>query len=629
MTRYIHALTPDAQSVHESESTSFHLGVITGGYASLGTPNRSRYQGFAHILPFGNAWELFKSVEDISIEGPVESITLRPGSVERVRRDAIEQFSTRGSAILYSVRAPRTTVRIALDMRAVHDFATDGRHYSIQDVPGGHVITYRCPRYSFCLAILGGTAQYAPSWREVEYAYDKRRGSLAKLWVCDALTYSVTHALELRFGVGWTVQQALDAANSANNPEEQSKLSPIIPANSSPNTQTSSTSDVANAYAGCVRDLEEATIDLPRVGTGVIAGYPWFYQVYTRDEAISVGALIALGDHERAKRVLLRETTTIRHDGRIDNRTPASELASADGVGWAFLRLRQLSGLNLLSDEERRHVMEALRSSLQGLEHHWVRESLVHNGWKETWMDTTGGFEDGRAGARIEVQALSYSMYSFMAELCEGHGDGDAAYYRNRASLLKNAVRALFLDPRSGALADGVADHVDRTARPNIFLAAYAAPELFSYAEWHRIFTVSLERLWLPWGGLATIDREHLLFTPSYTGENDRSYHRGDSWYFVNNIAAIVLGQAGFTRERDELLRASTKQLLEMGIPGHAAETSSAQRQEAHGCFIQTWSAATYVEAVLSVQNPSLTRPGLPAWPSQSSSSEKPLSPHQ
>lgn len=612
MTRYYHTSIPDTPTIHESESTSFHLGVPTGGYVSLGRPNISRYQGFAHILPFANKWELFKTVEDIGVSDHIDSITLASDHVERVSRDAIEQFSTRGSAIRYSVRAQEATVRITLDMRAVHDFATDHRNYSIQDVPGGHVITYRCPRYSFCLAILGGTGQYKPQWREVTYPYDKRRNSLATLWVCDALTYNVTHNLELRFGTGWTVEQAIAAANSANS--SPTTTQPVIPPSIRSNAK------FANAFASCVRDVNEATLELPRVGPGIIAGYPWFYQIYTRDEAISAGAFLALHDTELAKRILLREISTIRHDGRIDNRTPASELASADGVGWAFLRLRQLNGLKALNDEERERVLQALRASIQGLEHHWVRESLVHNSWKETWMDTTGGFEDGRAGARIEIQALSYSMYEFMAELCEAHNNQDAEYYRRRAALIKSAVRALFLDTRSGALADGVIDHVDRTARPNVFIAAYAAPEFFTYDEWRKIFAASLDRLWLSWGGLATIDREHMLFTPECTGENDKSYHRGDSWYFVNNIASIVLGLTGFFEQRDEIMRASTDQILSQGIPGHAAETSSAAHREAHGCFIQTWSAATYVEAALAAQDSSLARPGLPAWPARPSS---------
>jgi hypothetical protein len=575
---------------------------------SLGEPNASRYQGIAHLLPFGDSWECFKSVEDIRAGSGFDTITIDMNCVERIGQDLIERFHSVGRGVAYEVQGRSTTAQITLDMRAIHDFATQERHYSIQDVPGGHVITYRCPRYSFSLAILGARGKYEPVWKEREYAYDASRGSPSHHWVYSCLIYVVTHRLALRFGVGWTTQEAIAAANDALQEEKTHRF--LLPAS------VAHAEDARIvAAAGCLRDVEDAHIDLPRFGKRLIAGYPWFYQVYTRDEAISVGALIVARAYEDAKQILFAELTLLREDGRIDNRTPHSEIASADGVGWVFLRLRQLNTLHALNHEEQVLVAQALRTSLIHLEARWMHENLVHSGWKETWMDTTGGFDDGRAGARIEIQALTYSMYCFMNELTQSIGEGDGAYYERRAALLRDMVRTRFFDPGTGSLADGISNHVDRTARPNVFLAAYAAPELFSNDEWRRIFSWLVTRLWLPWGGFATIDKEHLLFTPEHTGENDRSYHRGDSWFFVNNIASIVLGLAGFGTEREALLRSSTEQALRFGYPSHAAEITSASRLEPFGCFVQTWSAATYVEAVTASQDLSSARPGLPPWP--------------
>ena len=247
MTKYHFEYQANTHAVRDSESTSFHLGVPTGGYVSLGRPNMSRYQGFAHILPMGSAWELFKTVEDISVSATVDSITLKEGSAERVSRDAIERFTTQGNTILYAVHARDATVKITLDMRAVHDFARDERTYSIQDVPGGHVITYRCPRYSFCLAILGGKGTYRPAWREVTYPYEVRRKSLATLWVYDCLEYSVAHSLELRFGIGWTPQQAMEAATHLGQEgDAQKKLIHNSP-------QANEDPSIASAYAACMR----------------------------------------------------------------------------------------------------------------------------------------------------------------------------------------------------------------------------------------------------------------------------------------------------------------------------------------------------------------------------------------
>ncbi len=629
--RYIHRT--GKETIIQSNSNSFHISHPAGGYLSLAQPNISRYQGLTRILPKGNTWELCKTIESIEIGVPADTLVLNADSVERVSAKAIERFSVTKGATTYDIHMPLGEVKITLDMRLIHDFNTEGRRYELLDVPSGQVIIYHCPNYSFSLAILGGKATLSPKWHETNYPYDAKRGTQSRLWVCECLTLPVEHSLSLRFGVGWTPAEALaDANNTSAAPLTlvskpdlsktnlsqpdlfQTNLSQgLIPKTEFQHTRISqiqSHDTMDSAYMSAAIDTERALVPLPTVGDGILAGYPWFFQVYTRDEAISAGALISAGAPTRAKQVLLRQISQLHADGRISNRTPGSELASADGVGWAFLRLRQLVAIGACNAEEKKTIYQALVTSLRRQEQTYLSEGLIHNGWKETWMDTTGGSSDGRPGARIEIQGLMYSMYTFAAQLsseCEGT---DGTYYTQRAAQIRDTVRALFYDASLGTLADGIHDHVDRTARPNVFIAAYAAPELFTISEWKRIFSWLLSRLWLNWGGLSTIDKEHMLFIPRSTGEDDRSYHRGDSWYFLNNIAAIVLCELEFTLQSAELHASARTQILTLGIPGHAAETSSAADQEALGCFVQTWSAATFVELHL-VQLGAAARPGL------------------
>ena len=88
-------------------------------------------------------------------------------------------------------------------------------------------------------------------------------------------------------------------------------------------------------------------------------------------------------------------------------------------------------------------------------------------------------------------------------------------------------------------------------------------------------------------------------FRAKHTG--DDSYHNGDSWYFVNNIAAMVLARLDRGRYKkyiDKILKASTDEILWNGVIGHAAEISSACEQRSEGCLMQAWSAATYIELV-------------------------------
>jgi hypothetical protein len=567
------------EEIVKSDSTSFLLSRKAGGYISLGMPNRTRYQGLCHLLPYGDTWELVKSIESISIDDSAEEIVLLADTVERVYKTALERFTVLEGAVSYDVTHYKGIVRLALDMRFIHDFETNNRNYTVQEVPGGQVVTYTCPRYSFSLAILGARGSIKPQWREVNYDYDASRSSPSKYWVYDCLEFSCDHSLHLRFGVGWTVAAAISQAGLTN-PQQHILTHP----------------DNDAALQAAIADLDGLLTTLPHLDLGILAGYPWFYQVYTRDEAISVGALIRTGHVEQAKKILLRELQHLLPDGRISNRFPYSEVASADGVGWAFLRLHELYKRDQLSHDEQVYVRTLLEKSLIGLQQHHTQEVLITNGWKETWMDTTGGYEDGRQGCRIEIQALTLNMYQFMAELCDKLKDGDAQYYQRKEELLRSAVAEKFFDANTGILADGIADHIDRTIRPNIFIAYYAYSELLSKQQWRQAFTNALRKLWLPWGGLASIDKEHLLFTPHYTGENDKSYHRGDSWYFLNNIAAIGLFETGFVHEAEKIYQASRTQLLTNGIPSHAAETSSANALEGVGCYSQAWSAATFVE---------------------------------
>jgi len=141
----------------------------------------------------------------------------------------------------------------------------------------------------------------------------------------------------------------------------------------------------------------------------------------------------------------------------------------------------------------------------------------------------------------------------------------------------------------------------DDTIRTNLFIAAYTCPDLLSQKEWVKCFDVALPKLWLRWGGLATIDKTDELFQEEHTGESAESYHNGDSWFWINNLAAIVLARVDKKRYKmyiNTVLQASTKEILKSGALGHHAELSSAKELGSKGCVAQAWSAAMYVELV-------------------------------
>jgi glycogen debranching enzyme len=151
---------------------------------------------------------------------------------------------------------------------------------------------------------------------------------------------------------------------------------------------------------------------------------------------------------------------------------------------------------------------------------------------------------------------------------------------------------------RGKYLADGAEDDA---IRPNVFIAAYAYPELLSKKEWIACFDQILPRLWLDWGGISTIDVSHPFFVANHTGENSKSYHSGDSWFWLNNLAALVLfafDKKKYKNYIQHVLKASTQEILYEGVVGHHAELSGASEFKPAGSLVQAWSAAMYVELI-------------------------------
>ena len=318
---------------------------------------------------------------------------------------------------------------------------------------------------------------------------------------------------------------------------------------------------------------------------GIYAGLPWFFQFWARDEAISLKAVSLIGKNLTAKKTILRLMNTIQSDGNIPNRIPPTDLGCADAVGWTFKRASQLM-TNFLP-LEKKLIKRKLYQSINSLLKNHTEDNLAMNGPQETWMDTVYQ-DDYRNGARIEIQAMRLQMYQLMYKL------SNQKIYRDLELRLKKRVRDLFWNDKY--LADGLGDW---TIRPNLFIAYYVYPQLLSKEEWKTCFKFVLKHLWLDWGGLSTIEKHHPLFHENYSGEVPESYHRGDSWFWINNLAAICLYKVDkkyFKNYIGKIIKASLKEMLELGTIGCSAELSSSNELKSQGCLSQAWSSAMFIE---------------------------------
>ena len=191
--------------------------------------------------------------------------------------------------------------------------------------------------------------------------------------------------------------------------------------------------------------------------------------------------------------------------------------------------IKRFSELNISKkSSEYKKIKQAINLLLK--QH--TKNGLTINSQQETWMDTK---HTPRSGFRIEIQALRLSAYNFLFKLT------NERKYQKLELELKAKVKQKFWN--HPILADGFNHHPDFTIRPNIFLAYYLYPKLLEQEEWKICFNYALRKLWLNWGGIATINKNQGQFKDTYSGENPESYHNGDSWYFINNITAISLSR--------------------------------------------------------------------------------------
>ena len=592
------------------DNPAFLLTSGEGSYLSLGTQgNFTKYNG------------VYFSEDDFSPVKTIESIHFFKMNVlevrnylsyiERISKEGVERFYMLSSGgLIYDVDGFSGEVCVWLDCRKMYDFNGIGRIYKVYEENGALIIEYTKftddslskEDYKIFIAVFGVKGyKHVNTWFPYRYSFDsKRENKEFEAFIYEGLKLSVKDSLRLSFGFSREKKEAVSVAKDAMKNHGsyvdclKNRKNDLFPVNNFKDER------INFAYA-CAKNSLNMLITKTSDTQGIFAGLPWFHQFWTRDEAISLGGLINEGNFELSKEVLFRHLSSMEDTGRINNRYPNSELASADGVGWTFKRLFEL----LLELEEKKilhkkieehefmYIKKKLRYSIMQLLENHTSEGLAFNKAKETWMDTD--YEgDTREGFRIEIQALRLLMYNMMEYLCIMNKKGDKAkLYRDMEEMTRKKVRENFF---KGFLYDGVDDP---TIRPNVFLAYYIYPELLNNNEWEQTFDKTIDALWLDWGGFSSIDKNSPLFSTDYTGENNKSYHRGDSWYFVNNIAAICLRRVNKKRYEyyiEKIINASARDILYKGFIGHGSEISSASFQRGEGCLSQAWSSATFIE---------------------------------
>ena len=454
-------------------------------------------------------------------------------------------------SLIITAKAP-SVIKLSFDIRESYNAESQwGREYHITEKDGILWVRYTLENIIVGIKIKGGF-KLVNKWTERRYSLDeKRHSSPASLWIFEALEI---FASKVCIAAGRSEKEVIKELQKA--ATFRIKKSPAI---------VKLKEDVHNfslAYKLAKFSLLSLRVfDEKKHIVGLYAGLPWFFQFWLRDEAVSFRGFAPLM-YKEAKALASLRAKFLSKDSIVpaylDLKSSESRAKSVDGFFWMALRLKELGVkkyIQLSADTE-----------------------FVLNKAKETWMDSIS-----RQGARIELQALKLAL------LKENRIQKD----------FHEKVRTRFFDGE--ILIDGIEPDgtVDKTVRPNCFLAHYLYPVLLTQEEWEVVFDKALISLWCVWGGLATLDKAHPQFQGRHTGEVNTSYHQGDSWFWINNIAAISMRRLNKEKYKNfiqKIIEASAQDILSEGIPGHASELSSANEFDPAGSPAQLWSAATFIE---------------------------------
>lgn len=596
--KIVHVLNSKAieKGVAGEGELSFMLSNSTGGFVHFSTSNSSKYQGF--FARIGNS--LFKILESVNVASEEEVAAVENTGYSAIlhRGSFYELFflPQKKNCLVYqsSIELP---VELSFDIMPANDFRQWGRHYKAAEAADNSVIVHFIKKtdsredksnggieYEVFAAIRhdGFVSSLNGEWVRRSYSLDAKRNSASERYVYRSATITAkTLVISAAESAGAALKEANSIFKSVDRLKKESKVHYDGLCKSSPK-QSSGKEDAAMAA-----NAAAIALDKLKTSSGMYAGLPWFFQEWSRDELVSCVAFPAT---ER-KKVVLKHLDRILDDGRLPNieigKYSGSPAGCSDSVGWLFKRASDLHYEKKFTAMEVKKLKSALKKSIDGLLRHHSKNGFITNEKNETWMDTSFN-DDGRKGACIEIQAMQLNMYSLMHRLSR-----EKTYLLLEKSLRQN-VRKFFWN--GSILADRLNDY---TVRPNIFIAAYFYPQLLSRKEWESCMQGAISKLWLGWGGLATIDKGHANFRSSYTGENNASYHRGDSWFWLNNLAAAVMTKINkrkFKHYIEKIAAASTNDILWKGAVGCGSELSSASTQKAEGCLCQAWSNATFVE---------------------------------
>ncbi len=567
----------------------------------------------------------FKSLftKEILIEDENDSDENLNHEVDNFINDNLDNVQTTDSfylapsgGLIYEINNFDGQVEVDLDMRKLNDYSIWGRTYKSFKEDGILFVKYTKENekeedYSCYFGIKAVNFDYVivDDWKEENFKYSAQRNSLSNWYIYKFLKVNVFGSKRLIIGSGFTKEEVISQISllEKNGIELENIDKNIVSDLTSTNDRFEKllSQDTSIAYSvsnNSLYNFYNSHLNFKNISSGSFAGYSWFTQVWSRDELIGIRALINNSEYNIVKERLFYYLDLIdTQTGLLPRINEKGSMQSCDGIFWLSKRfddliydLEEKGRLSeVLTKENLNFIYEKLSFSFNKIiSSIWDKDEeliKVKNG--DSWMDTI----EVEYPIDIQVQMLNFT--SNLSVLSKIVGDDlNVKIYLDLENLLREKIREVYF--RNGNLYQEKNKDIITS---NVFLVYYIYPELFLEKDWEIIFDNALRVLWNNWGGISTISHLDSSYQENYTGENNLSYHRGDSWYFMNNISAMVLNHLNskkYGRKITSIMVASTNDILKQGCIGFGSELSSSSTQKAQGSLAQLWSTSTYLEMI-------------------------------
>lgn len=353
-----------------------------------------------------------------------------------------------------------------------------------------------------------------------------------------------------------------------------------------------------------------------RVGSSILAGYPWFGD-WGRDTFVALPGLTLVTRRFQIAKEILQTYAGFLHKGLIPNHLSGTsfnprQYNSIDASLWYIYALYKYwrytedqRGVEELAPA----VEEILTSYLQGTLHGiGVKEDgLLYGGDEQiqlTWMDAkvSHWVVTPRDGAAVEINALWYNALRIAERIFEGER---WRKYGAMAANLQKVFEEKFWSDHECCLYDRIkGEEKDSSIRPNQVFAAGLPFPVLTGEKAALVVKRVLTDLYAPLG-FRTLSSSHSQYKGTYQGDRwlrDGAYHQGTVWpWLLGPFITAYLRVHGHSQESKEFCK-----LLFLPFLDHLKDAGVGSVSEIFwgdpphnpsGCIAQAWSVAELLRA--------------------------------